>query len=313
MASNRDMPLGGALCLILVVLVSALSHPTRAAVNEERAVTGRPARLLSEWRLFADMKTHKPAEGVVPYHIATPLFTDYALKYRFIYVPQGKTARYDSKEAFAFPVGTILVKAFAYAPDLRHPERGVRWIETRLLVHSRRGWRAFPYVWRPDGTDAELKVAGARLPVSFIAPDGRPRQIRYHVPNMNQCKGCHVLGKTMTPIGPKARNLNTPHDYGDGVIENQLVHWTRLGILTGAPADPDMVPRVPAFDDERAPLTQRARAYLDVNCGHCHRLDFRPLPDMGRALWSQSRNHEAADCGRPGGRQPAIRHRAGAT
>ncbi len=270
MASIRHMRLAGGLCLLLAILASAPSRPAQAAVDVERAITGRPARLLSEWGLFADMKTLSPAEGVLSYHIATPLFTDYALKYRFIYVPKGKAARYDPKEAFAFPVGTILVKTFAYAPDLRHPDRGVRWIETRLLVHSRRGWRAFPYVWRPDGTDAELKVAGTRLAISFTAPDGHTRQIRYHVPNMNQCKGCHVLGRTITPIGPKARNLNTLHDYGNGVIENQLVHWTRLGILVDAPADPDMAPRVPVFDDESAPLARRARAYLDVNCGHCH-------------------------------------------
>ncbi len=271
MPSARPIRLTVGLCLLLVAFASTSSCPARAAVDEARAITGRPARLLSEWGLFADMKTRKPAAGVVPYHIATPLFTDYALKYRFIYVPKGKAARYDPKEAFAFPVGTILVKTFAYAPDLRHLEQDVRWVETRLLVHSRRGWRAFPYVWRPDGTDAELKVAGARIPISFIAPNGRRQQIRYHVPNMNQCKGCHVLGKTITPIGPKARNLNTPHDYGNDVIENQLVHWTRLGILAGAPADPDKAPRVPAFDDENAPLALRARAYLDVNCGHCHR------------------------------------------
>ena len=274
-------------CLLLAALATAPAGSSCAAVDEARAVAGRPARLLSEWGLFADMKAHTPAQGVVPYHIATPLFTDYALKYRFVYVPPGKAARYDPKEAFAFPVGSILVKTFAYAPDLRHPERDLRWVETRLLVHSARGWRAFPYVWRPDGTDAELKVAGARLPISFIAPDGRARRIRYHVPNMNQCKGCHVLGRTITPIGPKARNLNTLHDYGDGVVENQLVHWTRLGLLAGAPADPDEAPRVPAFDDARAPLALRARAYLDVNCGHCHRPEG-PASTSGLFLtWDQ--------------------------
>ncbi len=279
--------LAGGLGLFLLLAFGPSSQPAAAAVDEARAVAGRPARLLSQWGLFQDMKTRTPAEGVVPYHIATPLFTDYALKYRFVYVPKGKAARYDPKEAFAFPVGTILVKTFAYAPDLRHPDQGVRWVETRLLVHSSRGWRAFAYVWRPDGTDAELKVAGARLPISFIAPDGRPRRIRYHVPNMNQCKGCHVLGKRITPIGPKARNLNTPHDYGHGVVENQLVHWVRLGMLTGAPIDPDEAPRVPAFEDERAPLALRARAYLDVNCGHCHQPEG-PASTSGLFLtWDQ--------------------------
>ena len=282
------MRVRGLTAIALTALLACLiGGRAPAAVNDTLGESGRPARLLSEWGLFADLKALTPADGVVPYHLATPLFTDYALKYRLVYVPKGLAARYDPKEAFAFPVGSILVKTFAYAPDLRHPDDGVRPIETRLLVHSARGWRAFAYVWRADLTDAEIKLAGATVPVSFTAPDGRMRHIRYQVPNMNQCKACHVLGKAITPIGPKARNLNVAHDYGDGVVENQLVHWTRLGILEGAPADPDAAPRVPAFDDPRAPLAERARAYLDVNCAHCHRPEG-PASTSGLFLtWDQ--------------------------
>ncbi|RMF12242.1 MAG: hypothetical protein D6757_09950 [Alphaproteobacteria bacterium] len=273
--------------LLSLAFLASLSPTVQAQVNEALIRSGRPAPRLSDWGLFRDIAKLEPAEGVVPYHLITPLFTDYALKYRFVHVPKGAPARYDPKEAFAFPIGSVLVKTFAYSPDLRRPEVGVRWLETRLLVHSTKGWRAFPYVWKADGSDALLKVGGAVRNVSFIAPDGRRRDIRYHVPNMNQCKGCHVLGHDISPIGPKARNLNALHDYGNGLVENQLVHWARLGILSGGPADPDAAPRVPAFEDPTAPLEARARAYLDVNCAHCHRREG-PASTSGLFLtWDQ--------------------------
>ena len=88
------------------------------------------------------------------------------------------------------------------------------------------------------------------------------------MPNQNQCKECHQLDERLSPIGPKARNLNGPFPYAEGA-ENQLAHWTRLGLLTGAPS-PQAAPRTARWDDPAEPLAARARAYLDANCAHCH-------------------------------------------
>jgi hypothetical protein len=66
----------------------------------------------------------------------------------------------------------------------------------------------------------------------------------------------------------KARNLNGPFAYAAGT-ENQLAHWTRTGILDGAPA-PAKAPRTAVWNDAAEPLEARARAYLDGNCAHCH-------------------------------------------
>jgi uncharacterized repeat protein (TIGR03806 family) len=114
-------------------------------------------------------------------------------------------------------------------------------------------------------------VTGDQFPVSWIHDDGSTREIDYHVPNANECKLCHdehdgVFG----PLGPKARNLNKDYDYGDGV-ENQLTRWTAVGYLSGAPADPSEAPRTAVFDDpSTGTVEERARGYLDVNCGNCH-------------------------------------------
>ncbi|THD54418.1 SO2930 family diheme c-type cytochrome [Phenylobacterium sp.] len=237
-------------------------------VNQAALMSATPAPTLSTYRLFTDEDAVHPNARVTPYALNTPLFSDYAEKSRFLYLPPGTHATYRPTGALDLPVGATLVKTFAYPFDLRRPGEKVRLIETRLLIHRRSGWVALTYVWNDDRTEARLKRAGARLQVSFIDVHGQSRQVDYHVPNQNQCKECHALSGRIAPIGVKARNLNGDFAYPDG-RENQLVHWTRTGLLIGAPT-PDKAPRTAVWDDPREPLAARARAYLDGNCGHCH-------------------------------------------
>jgi uncharacterized repeat protein (TIGR03806 family) len=224
-----------------------------------------PPPNLPHYRLFYG---GRPVPELTPYGLNTPLFSDYAEKERFLYLPPGTKARYRKAGAFDFPVGATLVKTFAYPADLRRPNERVRKLETRLLIRKKAGWTALAYVWNAEQTEAVLKRAGTRLDVSFVDAQGRPRQVDYAVPNQNQCKECHQLAKSLVPIGPKARNLNGDFAYADGA-ENQLAHWTRLGLLEGAP-DPAVVARAAHWDDPAEPVEARARAYLDANCAHCH-------------------------------------------
>ena len=228
----------GALPLLWLALVSASAAPQPVALD---LITGAtlPARL-SDFRFFVGGKPNARVHG---YALNTPLFSDYAVKDRYVFVPPRQTARYADDGVFDFPVGSAFIKSFGYGGA--HP------VETRVLLRRASGWVALPYVW--EGNDAVLKRAGTRVDVTV---NGQP--VSYKVPNANQCKECHALDGSITLIGPKARNLN------DGA---QLAAWVKAGLLDRAPAD---APRVPRFDDETAPVALRARAYLDVNCGHCH-------------------------------------------
>lgn len=208
---------------------------------------------LSDFGFFSDAAGRQPVARVIPYDLITPLFSDYAEKYRFAYVPPGTRATYDADIAFDFPVGSALIKSFGY-----EREGKLHLIETRVLLRRQSGWVALPYVWNQEQTEAVLKRAGTRVPVSFTDPSGEKRQISYAVPNQNQCKGCHDLSGQITPIGPKARNLNH---------EGQLARWVDVGLLDRAPTD---APALARWDDTAAPLNSRARAYLEVNCAHCH-------------------------------------------
>lgn len=248
---------------------SSVALVAHAAVTETAIAEMRPPKLLSEFGFFSDLTKQEPANGVIPFDIATPLFSDHALKKRFVYVPAGRVATYDPREAFAFPVGTALIKTFYYSADLRQQEEDIRLIETRLLLRQERGWQAWAYIWNDEQTDAVLNVTGASFPVETIGPNGSPLTIDYSVPNKNQCKGCHAINGEIVPIGPKARNLNKAYPYKRGT-DNQLAFWQQSGILGGMPPL-ETIDAVPNWRDEAEPVDARARAWLDVNCAHCHR------------------------------------------
>lgn len=257
-----------ALALTLAALLTLAGAAPPAAVDAERLMDEAPAPTLTAYRLFIDAGARTPNAGLTPYDVATPLFSDYADKRRFIFLPPGLKARYAGAGLIDLPVGTVLVKTFAYPADFRRPDEAVRFIETRLLIHRKAGWAALTYVWNDAQDQAVLKRAGMRLPIRFVDAAGRTRQVSYEVPNVNQCKQCHAQNGEITPLGPKARNLNWTYPYAGGP-ENQLAHWSRTGLLEGAPA-PATVPSTPLWSDAATPAEPRARAYLDANCAHCH-------------------------------------------
>lgn len=248
---------------------------------------GNPEKL-SDWHLMAAAGGKLSLnENVVPYELNTALFTDYAHKLRTIWMPQGQSAAYHPDATFDFPVGTIISKTFYYPraadgkavlanADTEGPQLDlarVRLMETRLLVRRTSGWVALPYVWNAEQTEAVLARTGEQIPLD-VQHQGQPGQrITYVVPNVNQCAACHVAdvkSRQFQPIGPKARHLNRSYTY-DGVSVNQLEHLARIGYLSGLTAGgAAAAPRNANWQDSAQPLDARARAYLDINCAHCH-------------------------------------------
>jgi uncharacterized repeat protein (TIGR03806 family) len=273
-----------------VLLLAASGCGSRAA--HQATLTPEPARpfeKLSQYALFAgDAAAQVPAEGVIPYDLNSPLFSDYAEKYRFVKLPPGTQATYRDDVVFEFPVGAVIAKTFAYPRDARDPSKGRRLIETRILKHESDGWVGLPYVWDNAQTEATLDIAGDTVDVSWVHTDGHTRTNNYIIPNSNQCKGCHKSGEALTPIGPKAHHLNREFAYREGK-ENQLTHWSRRGALVGAPP-PDQAPRLAVWDDPKSgTLDARARAWLEINCAHCHNPEG-PARNSGLDLLASQRN-----------------------
>ncbi|TDQ15017.1 putative repeat protein (TIGR03806 family) [Algoriphagus boseongensis] len=244
--------------------------PSRALAPEE--ATGEyPYRRLSTYGFFeGEMNLLSPSEEIIYYNPASSLFTDYAWKSRFIHFPEGTKANLVDGE-LEFPVGTILIKNFYYPTDFRKPENGRRIIETRLMIHETKGWQAYPYLWNEEQTDAVLKIVGAETEVSFIDYNGKEQVINYLVPNKNQCKSCHNKNEALAPIGVQIKHLNNTLDYGME-MENQLVHWAKLEKLEGFDS-PENHPSLINYEDKGQALDERAKAYLDINCSHCHRAE----------------------------------------
>ena len=166
---------------------------------------------LSEWRLFTTAGPKlTPNQNVVAYEVRTALFSNYAHKYRTLWMPGGKKAAARPDGSIDFPVGTVFTKTFSFEGRL---------LETRLLIHRAKGWVGVPYVWNREQTEATLAVSG-----DFTTARANGRDIEYAVPNVNQCRSCHDQAGDTVPLGPTVRNLNA-------------VTLARLGIAE-PPAEP---------------------------------------------------------------------------
>jgi uncharacterized repeat protein (TIGR03806 family) len=253
------------LCIILCIVFIAAKQKDTPSVYSPNFKEN-----LSEYGFFeGKINEQRPVADVVPYTLNAPLFSDYAQKLRFVRLPKGATVAYNPDSVLQFPVGTAIIKTFYYANDAKNERKGRRLIETRLLLHEETGWVALPYVWNAEQTDATLEYAGGDAKVVWKDEKGAKHELDYVIPNSNQCRSCHERGTVMTPIGPSARQLNGDFKYAEA-HENQLISWKNRNILRGLPDDLASVPKVPNYTDALTKLDDRARAYLDINCGHCH-------------------------------------------
>lgn len=263
--------LAASLLLAGTVIVRA-APPLEQYVNDAAITESGLPRLLSAYGFFADGAAQEPVPQVLAYRLNTPLYSDGTEKLRFIYRPVGAQISASGEGLLDLPVGSALIKTFAFG---KGEER--RLIETRVLLHRADGWLALPYLWDEEQTDARLAVAGMRI--NLTTPHGE--DISYRVPNKNQCKECHGLDGEVVPIGPKARNLSG----------NWLERMVAMGHIDQMPEGAD---RLPVWEHrETAGAEAAARAYLDVNCAHCHRpgatasnsgLDLRWEQDDPKAL-----------------------------
>ena len=267
------------LAFVLMLLLAACGRDEGVAFHPDE----NPEKL-SDWGILQmSGERVRPAPDSFAYTLQTPLFTDYAGKLRTVWIPKGKRATYTASGPLDFPVGTIISKTFFYrksASGLGRGDRyftptsaaeldlrGVRMMETRLLVRRTSGWVGLPYVWNAEQTEATLQRTGAIEDITLDDIAATPVKLTYQVPNANQCAQCHETNhttKVMQPIGLTAAHLN---HIGFGGAPAQLQRLVSLRMLDQAPAD---APRSVNWRDASASVDARARSYLDINCAHCH-------------------------------------------
>ncbi|HRE78391.1 MAG TPA: hypothetical protein PLL09_11265 [Flavobacterium sp.] len=231
-------------------------------------LTQVPYPKLSDYKFFVgDIKNQNPSYGVLPYKPASSLFTDYALKARFVWMPDGTTATYNGDENnLELPVGAVLIKNFYY--NNVQPSNTTRIIETRLMIRKSEGWIFAEYVWNNEQTEAFLQTGGSLTSITWLNQNGVSQTVsNYRIPSEVECLTCHKQEVNPIPIGIKPQNLNTIYNYQTG-MQNQLAKWIEMGYLQDNL--PNTIASAVDYNDTSKSLDLRVRSYLDINCAHCH-------------------------------------------
>jgi uncharacterized repeat protein (TIGR03806 family) len=252
---------------------------TRTFTTQEAPLVFEPT--LSEMGVFSgNLADLNPADGVQLFELNSALFTDYAVKQRLIRLPNGQAMRYDNSDLFPkFPDNTLMAKTFYYTLDETNPTSEKQIIETRISIKVEGIWSMRTYIWNQAQTDAIYDENGSSLAVSYTDGTGTVQNIDYVIPTEMDCITCHSKSNVITPIGPKLRNWNFVPSFTN---QNQLDYFASIGILEDV--NSSNVSVLPDWTDANLDILDRGRAYIDINCAHCHQpggevtnfgLDFR--------------------------------------
>lgn len=283
------------LLFISFFLINCSSSDNDGPIDEEPEevspvvfdINAVPYAKLSDYNFFkGTISDLEPVYGVLPFQPASQLFTDYASKKRFIWMPDNVSGNYEAdNKVINFPNGTVLIKNFYYENVL--PSNSKRIIETRLMIKKAEGWIFANYIWNDQQTEAQFNETGGAINGLEFVHNGQTKTANYRIPSKAECTTCHSNNQTIVPIGPKPQNLNFAINFADG-NKNQLQKLKDFGYINNE--IPANIASTVDYNDTSKSLDLRARSYLDINCTHCHtdggfsqtypiRYDFKQTPN----------------------------------
>lgn len=230
---------------------------------------------LADAGAFSDLATLTPHEGIVPYDINVPFWSDGATKTRWFSVPDPNAKiRASPHGPWDFPEGSIFIKHFDLEMVKGDPNTRRR-VETRFIVRNPDGVYGVTYRWNDAQNNATLVNPAGDYATYTVNDGGVTRHQVWRFPSHNECITCHnPVGGPI--LGLKTSQMNRVH--GDGSSrENQLRALARAGYFSRSPGGAKAL--APA-SNTRASLEWRVRSYLDANCAFCHQPG-----GSGRALW----------------------------
>jgi autotransporter-associated beta strand protein len=251
----------------------------KAFLNMPTTFTGSLPPLLSETGAYTNTPNRTPSGGLIPYVPNTPLWSDGAVKSRYMAVPNhGTPLTPDEQIAFlptntwTFPAGTVFVKNFDLVVNETNSSAPLRRLETRLLVRDIDGAvYGVTYKWRADNSEADLLASSLNEDILITNATGIRTQTWYY-PSPGDCLTCHTPVANYV-LGANTRQLNNNQTYpATGVTDNQLRALNRLGLFYPAINEANIsgYDQLSALTNLSASLEQRARSYLDANCAQCH-------------------------------------------
>ncbi len=249
-------------------------------LEQEGPEVPNPPDRLSETGAFKDLENLTPADGLIPYRVNAPLWSDGAIKRRWVALPNDGTFDNSDEQVtffkladWQFPKGTVFIKHFELPIDQNDASKTTR-LETRFFVLTEDG-RAYgvTYRWNEEGTEAFLIENEESREVAIVTADGGTEVQTWTFPSRTQCMSCHN-GNANFVLGLKTWQLNGDLTYpSSGITSNQLATWNHLGIFDEGfeEASIDEFPKAYGLDDTDASLEQKVLSYLDANCANCHR------------------------------------------
>jgi len=188
-------------------------------------------RKLSETGLFTSTQDYRPDPALIPYSVNAPLWSDGAIKDRFIALPGDTHIDFGTGRGWNCPEGTVLVKSFSLELEAGNPASRRR-VETRLLTKQQNEWIGYSYQWNDEQTDAVLVELPGKDQIFTIrdpAVASGTKQQTWHFPSRTECMVCHSRAANYV-LGLTELQMNKLHDYG-GVVDQQLRTLEHLGVL----------------------------------------------------------------------------------
>ena len=245
--------------LALMAMVWALNLMSLcvSAFAANNVIDSLPQRL-SDTGLFAPGHPQAISENALSFSPQYPLWSDGALKRRWIFLPPGSHVDASNPDAWEFPIGTKIWKEFGH----EHP------VETRFIERLADGnWRFAAYVWNANFSDADLAPSKGQRVAATGAPGGQ-----YDIPSRDDCRACHegapvpVLGFSALQLSP-IRDQQAPHAEPRRPDQVDLPSLVQRGVLQKLPLELLLTPpRIAA----RSPIESAALGYMHGNCAHCH-------------------------------------------
>ena len=252
-------------------------------------------RLLSQTGIYESITKNRIHAGLIPYRVNSPLWSDGAVKERFMGIPGNQTIEFQTGRSWDFPDGTVLVKTFSLPlagnssdADGQDREPRLTRIETRLMTRQNGEWYGYSYQWKADQTDAVLVDASGHDQTFEVGSnrwkDGVNKQI-WHYPSRSECMVCHSRASNFV-LGLSVRQTNLTLAAHRGSVA-QLEQFKKIGLFHAStpvdkkkelkvdhhfelPAPVEDLPKLADPSDTTEALENRVRSYLHSNCANCH-------------------------------------------
>jgi len=263
--------------MIMIMGEHSDSPGTILELKQSEFVADPPSKL-SELGVFADMSSLEVVPGILPYGVNSPLWSDGAVKKRWIALPNdgshdspGEQIVFSADRDWTFPEGTVFIKHFELPTDAADSSRTTR-LETRFFVVGS-GSTAYglTYRWNEEGTDATLVTNVEARDIDIMDGENYLFTQTWNFPTRSQCMTCHNANAKHV-LGVKTHQLNGDLYYPHlGTEMNQLDYMAQAGMFTTSLSGGGRYLKSYAIGDDRGSLDVQVRSYLDANCASCHR------------------------------------------